>query len=355
MSKTSRSIGVIFIIALLFQCSCSDNPSDNTTKNLKIESTSKLPANHYFYSVHFMNDDIGWAVGKNGTIYKHTSKNSKWQPQGSGTTDDLIRVQFIDSQTGWAAGAHSILYTNNGGESWQTQLSGLDFSSFLDIYFYDKNTGWASGTPDGKVYYTTDAGNTWSVQQADTMGRVVNLCFVDRNNGYSLNNVMGIYKTTDGGQNWIIMHHPRFCSTVSFLDMNTGLAGNNVMASSIMPDQAKIFITNDGGNTWSDQNIPVSEAVAVWKVAFMNSSTGFAFAGDISSFSGEAKDFVETGKLIYTTNSGKLWQSAENLLIEGTPADFNKVVDFSFYGKNKLCILTLDGNVFQVSISQEIL
>ena len=69
------------------------------------------------YSVYFLNDNTGWAVGGMGTILHTTDGGTNWNSQLSGTSSFLYSVHFTDNNTGWAVGGHTILKTINGGVS----------------------------------------------------------------------------------------------------------------------------------------------------------------------------------------------------------------------------------------------
>jgi hypothetical protein len=54
--------------------------------------------------VHFADVRTGWAVGDGGTILATRDGGASWEPQHSGTGQDLWGVHFADARTGWAIG-----------------------------------------------------------------------------------------------------------------------------------------------------------------------------------------------------------------------------------------------------------
>jgi photosystem II stability/assembly factor-like uncharacterized protein len=57
-----------------------------------------------------------WVVGTLGTIWATSDGGATWQPQTSGTVNDLSGVSFINASTGWAVGTGStVLKTTTGG------------------------------------------------------------------------------------------------------------------------------------------------------------------------------------------------------------------------------------------------
>ena len=105
-------------------------------------------------SVHFLDANIGYAVGFTGNILKTINGGTNWVTQTSGTTDDLQSVHFLDANIGYAAGS-TVLKTVNGGTTWSTQTSGI--TQFLwSIHFIDTKTGYAVGE-GGSIFKYCDA------------------------------------------------------------------------------------------------------------------------------------------------------------------------------------------------------
>ena len=104
-----------------------------------------LQQGHILYSVHFTNVNIGWTVGRSGTILKTTNGGTNWISQKSGTTNSLNSVNFVDQNIGRAVGEYgTIINTTNGGTNWILQTSGTT-NSLRSVIFIDQNTGWATG------------------------------------------------------------------------------------------------------------------------------------------------------------------------------------------------------------------
>ena len=112
-------------------------------------------------------------------------------------TTILISFLFISnlySQTGWFR-----QYSNNQ----------LDFYS---VYFINQNTGWVVGGREadewGCIYKTTNGGTNWVVQWMGPNNFRYSVCFADQNTGW----VVGctstfkgtIYNTINGGTNWSV-------------------------------------------------------------------------------------------------------------------------------------------------------
>ena len=56
------------------------------------------------------------------TMSKQVNEDSSWESQNSGTEEWLSSVHFVDTQNGWVVGRYgTILHTYNGGKNWERQ------------------------------------------------------------------------------------------------------------------------------------------------------------------------------------------------------------------------------------------
>lgn len=250
--------------------------------------------------IYFVDENVGFAVGSLGAIFKTTDGGRTWVSQTSGTTGYLSDVFFLDSQKGWIAGMNgNLLLTSDGGKSWTlkqigtntdvfkgiffsdanngwvvgyygsvykttnggttwTKVSGLLSTIYLDVYFTDVNHGWIVGG-NGYVLRTTNAGATWtptwlSVRvQSSTTGmwstinpQLNNVFFIDSNNGWIAALYGYVFKTTDGGLNW------RPINTKASLPL-TGLGFYDLNNGWVSGYSNTLLKTTDGGITWNQK------------------------------------------------------------------------------------------------------
>jgi photosystem II stability/assembly factor-like uncharacterized protein len=106
----------------------------------------------------------GWkaAVGDGGTLLE-TFDDASWEVRRI-TDHDLFAVSCVDNDVGWAVGAQgSILHTRDGGWSWPKQASGV-MSTLRAVSFAfgddDAEVGLAAGD-DGALLATQDGGDNW--------------------------------------------------------------------------------------------------------------------------------------------------------------------------------------------------
>ena len=208
--------------------------------------------NTSIYSVFALTDNIGWAVGANGSILNTTNGGTSWVSKSSPTSYDLNSITFSSNLQGYAVGNNgTLLKTDNGGASWYKlalpttndllcvttvapsfvclvgkngtifwSIDGMNFvspsssktsSDLKSVYFYDKVIGWAVGA-NGTLLRTQDGGVTWNkvnITVPDTNGVELTVTgdlndvkFSNLNDGWIVGNSGLILKTNDGGMRW---------------------------------------------------------------------------------------------------------------------------------------------------------
>jgi photosystem II stability/assembly factor-like uncharacterized protein len=186
------------------------------------------------YSVHFPNQDTGYAVGGDKWYYglefclimKTTDGGLNWNNIFTDSSYKLRSVFFTDSWTGYAVGHYGrILKTTNGGNVWINKFSGDTTISFTSVYFPTTDTGYAVGFP-GVVYKTTNGGNDWSSQVSGTSTGLLSVYFPNANIGYAVGYDKTIIKTTNGGTTWSVLDPGNVgdLESVYFINADTGYA-----------------------------------------------------------------------------------------------------------------------------------
>jgi photosystem II stability/assembly factor-like uncharacterized protein len=194
-------------------------------------------------------------------------------------------IQFLDMldvNNGWALTDSSVARTTDGGASWYNvtpaSLIGIQASSF----FLDANTSWVAipGTDptSGTLFHTTDGGLTWTSTAVPFGGGSIK--FIDPMNGWELvglsagmsHEAVAIFRTSDGGTTWsqVLINDPTVSGSTDSLPLSgdkngiTALDVNHGWVTGAQPsaDFIYIYMSQDGGTTWSHQNLPVPPAYA---------------------------------------------------------------------------------------------
>ncbi len=238
----------------------SQSGSGTTQQGVGTFRTSAL-----LHATSWLSNDVGYAVGYDGTIIKFTQAGSRWEYQNSGTRYRLTSVEFVNNDVGFVGGDRGIiLKTTNGGRNWN-MVSTPTANKVNDIMFIGTNNGYAA-CDNGMVLMTTDAGNTWTGVQPES-GDLHGVFFVNTNTGFAVGERGLIIKTTDAGATWSVQFVP---------GLNTGLNKVNFVSADIgfIAGNGGVFVkTADGGDNW--EVIDVGVNYDLQSSYFTNQSIGY--------------------------------------------------------------------------------
>jgi len=213
-------------------------------------------------SVKFINSQTGWCVGDSGVILNTVNRGLNWTQQFSGYDNNLNSIHFTSINTGYVAGNSGlILKTTDSGNNWMI-LSFNSNNNLTSINFVNDSTGFTGGTngngrsendgtPKKFIYKTTNYGNLWDSIDCKKAFFITYVYFQNPNLGWIVNfpGVIGgseLLKTTDSGFNW----HSSFFTNQSifsfvFVDSLYGWISsyNSVSVKTI-------FRTTNGGINW---------------------------------------------------------------------------------------------------------
>jgi photosystem II stability/assembly factor-like uncharacterized protein len=110
-----------------------------------------------------------WVVGSFSSIFSSADAGATWEITSLDEDTILTNIQFLDEQTAYISGEFGTLVkTIDGGATWD-RLPDLEDSFYPQaMYFENSSAGWIVGL-QGKILHTEDGGQTWMVQQSDTV------------------------------------------------------------------------------------------------------------------------------------------------------------------------------------------
>jgi photosystem II stability/assembly factor-like uncharacterized protein len=266
------------------------------------------PTGRSLHSVFFVDPQHGWAVGDGGTILRTINGGKKWSLHTKLIKADLLDVFFLDADHGWTVGTRSTFArTSNGGKSWTvTQLDPLHdtlTSVAFAHYSNGKPTYGLVVSASGGIFRTRDGGKKWVARKVMTanpwrgvvavnpytgVDRAFNyaigaggvfflgydhnfdskplqgqpdlnaLDFVDDQVGWVVGDAGEIRKTTDGGTTWTGQESRAFdFEAIQCVNGDRVYALSKPVTSQPGKPVARVLImTNDGGETWSEQLVP---------------------------------------------------------------------------------------------------
>ncbi len=248
--------------------------------------------------------------------------SQSWQtlsslPEATVRYEDLW---FINENTGWVveAGDDKIFKTTDGGTNFTFQFQDTGAGYLRSIAFNNANLGWA-GSLAGRLYRTTNGGTNWirvDTQVVPAPSGVCDISVVGSQTMYGSGRYIGptnIIKTTNGGatyENIDMGAYSSFQVGIWFLNDNTGFVGAR---SNIISEGSVVLRTTDAGNSWAKVYKSNIQNEHVWNLYFLNAQTGF----------GTIERFVPgNGAIVKTTNGGLNWIRIE---IPGTGVDMDPV------------------------------
>lgn len=106
-----------------------------------------------FYSIYFVDTNIGYVCGSGGRLYKTINAGSSWSEISlSSSFRNIVfkSIHFIDKSTGFIVGTKgTILKTTNGGVSWypfDIKVPTIGERDLTDVHVIDANSIWLTGS-----------------------------------------------------------------------------------------------------------------------------------------------------------------------------------------------------------------
>jgi len=237
----------------------------------RLKKSRNIPVVNYG-GIDGVDEKIAWAVGDNNIIIKTIDGGATWVRQDEGTYPDLIfnSICVVDENHVWAVGNLNnpyiavIYYTSDGGEHWYRQGENYipsEIFAFIDVHASGPNDAWAVGTGKGAIR-TQDGGQTWEVMNPPAGQVHINgVCMVDKDNVWlAIDYGQVDYYSGPSGQ-WThydlkISPGAIYPNTIGGTALSKDTVWMVTSAGGVIV-QGEIFYTDNGGTTWTKQEIPV--------------------------------------------------------------------------------------------------
>ena len=184
-----------------------------------------------------------------------------------------------------------IYRSTDAGETWKVMPSNTNQPLF-SVSFGDDRNGWICGN-GGLILHTKDAGKTWTEQESATKRDLLSLHFVDADNGVAAGDWGAVVRTRNGGTTW---------EDVSLEDdvVLYGVLMIDAMKGYMTGEFGIVFKTEDGGKTWQallDERYTSLEPKSLF---CLTEDKGTLFFGGMD------------GTLTYTEDGGATWVKVKN-------------------------------------------
>ncbi len=160
------------------------------------------------WGLQMINDTLGWACGNANSLIKTADGGQTWQNiETPGYTSDYWWIDFMNENYGFIAANGKVLRTTDGGTNWEIIQAGDAYPLFsIDVIdsLHIAAAGYGGTSYPAKNIYSSDGGNTWVTGGMMTTSEVNCIKYISIDTGYVVMSNIGIWKTTNRGQNWTI-------------------------------------------------------------------------------------------------------------------------------------------------------
>ena len=204
--------------------------------------------------------DRGWILfpGQLAKLWRTTNGGDSWLVKQVGNGGSFLEdFFFVDANVGWVFGGNgSIRKTTDGGVNFSFQ--NLDNTGVFvqALQFIDANEGWcAGGFGSGSAFinHSTDGGETWTAQTPVYNEQILDLQFLDAQNGFACTVGGHTQRTSDGGLTWKpggdVPH--LFAESIHMTSPAEGYLVARDKTGAQQTGQGHIYTTEDGGDTWA--------------------------------------------------------------------------------------------------------
>ena len=189
-----------------------------------------------------------------------------------------------------------------------------------DLIFMNSETG-IYGTGDGRLYRTTDAGNSWSLAWNHPGTFIRSFGFIDEKHGFlgnlgtdlidRITDSTPLYETTDGGITWspvagLSNHEIAGVCAIDVVSASSIVEGEIrkrtlIFAAGRANGPGKLVRSDDLGKTWVSVALP-EEVGMILDVKFLDPNNGLLFAGTNSDVA------KSNAAVLRTSDGGMNWR-----------------------------------------------
>ena len=213
-----------------------------------------------FYSVHFINENLGFAGTRGPTgVYKTTDGGQNWTPLNTNTgstTSIIYDIKFLNENIGLAMySSGQVARTTDGGSNWTPVSASWGAAAGYNIFIVDASTVFICGA-GGRISRSIDGGASFGQLSSLGTATLYYMHFFDANNGFVAASGGRLYKTTNGGATFTETQFPvtSIFYSIKFADnligWIAGASGNS-------------FYTENGGDTWTQSHLSLGGSQTV--------------------------------------------------------------------------------------------
>lgn len=252
--------------------------------------------------------------------------SGQWQQQTIKTDADFRGLSVVSPKVAWVSGTKGTFgRTTDAGVTWTAgNVAGAENLDFRDVEAFSDSTAYLMSAGPGeasRIYKTTDGGKSWAEQfkNPEPKGFLDAIAFWDEKNGIAMgdpvNGRFQLVATSDGGANWKPLGEKSrpeaLANEGAFAASGTCLitrGEKDVWFCSGGAKAARVFHSNDRGQTWTATEVPLAagvESAGAFALAFRDRDHGVIVGGDYR------KPDAAIATIATTTDGGKTWTAVE--------------------------------------------
>lgn len=262
------------------------------------------------------------AVGERGHILLSANQGQSWEQVSAPVRVTLTSTHFVDAQVGWAVGHDGvILHTEDGGHSWRKQLDGNQANQLMlertQQLLAATEQALESATPEEAEAQELELAVeeiTYLYEDAQTFVKegpsrpLLDLWFKDRNEGIAVGAFGLILHTADGGAHW--------SSWVEHIDNRTGYHLNGISQIGdqlyIAAEAGTLYRSSDWGQSWEKLDSPYQGSF----FGVIGNAQGRIIAFGLRGNAFQSNDWGDSWEVIHTATDASLFGGT--LLADGS-------------------------------------
>ena len=255
-----------------------------------------------------------------------TAGSAEWVPQKIATRAGFRGLSVVNEKTIWASGTDgTVIRTSDGGATWKViTVPGGEKLDFRDIEAFDENTAYILSIGNGdssRIYKTTDGGAIWKQQFVGTKKET----FFDAIACWDAKNCLAMSDPVEGhyvqietrdGETWKEIKSNKLPASregeAAFAASGTCLIAFGKTTAFLVSggDVARVFRSNDRGQTWEVFNTPMISGTSgsgIFSIAMWDANNGVIVGGNYE------RPTDSKANLAFTTDGGVTWISGKGL------------------------------------------
>jgi photosystem II stability/assembly factor-like uncharacterized protein len=254
-----------------------------------------------FITLHPDNSNVIYVGGSGTSLMKSTNAGANWTDIMSGVSDNYSSLVDFDAQRNIYVACGSNIFKSSNESTWQSITSSASNTDVFKIVFDPTNLKTFYAATLGGVYKTTDGGANWVEKNTGIIDSdiwTIGISPFDHNTLFAGTYGGILYRSTDGGNNWT--------EKTSGL---TGLGGTDFWEMWFHPQTAgtlylledgnRIFLTTNNGDSWSEYKV---NNTTIYNLYISNSSKNIWYAYASGSVLYRSSDYGSTWTSQSTTS-----------------------------------------------------